>query len=426
MQRVLGVGELLRGLEELRPRDADYWTVEVGEPGAAWAVVRELSLDRLILAGVAAGPGLLALVRAALGHDPGAQEFLTYLRVGFLRWGTCRRCRGGCSGWCGGWRSVGRGAGRARAVSGHRHETCPARACPAGVVPGRRGAGAARGAYDGPCHAHEAVACALVHPEVGAEALGWGEGAGGVAVAAEGGAGRGVGAAVRLPGGAARLRLPARAAGRAGRTVGGGAAGRELGPDPVRCWTRWSVTRRGGWPCTAAHSANASGHQDTVSSGQADLTYGYPIAPPILPGGWPPPVPEICGNSETFTIGLGATRSCAGARCPTAWPPRTWQGGGRRRRRTGRTAAGRAARRPWWRADEGVVDLDHRALLRHQPEDLGGHEVADQAERVGVVHLLDPQPGRGHRGAAGSSWCSGGRGRWRCRRGPSRTGTPAR
>ena len=74
VQRVLGVAEVLRGLEELRPRDADFWTVDVGEPGAAWAVVRELSLDRLILAGVAAGPGLLALVRAALGHDPGVRR----------------------------------------------------------------------------------------------------------------------------------------------------------------------------------------------------------------------------------------------------------------------------------------------------------------------------------------------------------------
>jgi hypothetical protein len=287
VERVLGVGEVGRELAELRARDVDYWSLEVAEPAGAWVVVRELSLDRLILGGVAAGPALLGLVRAALGYDPGAQEFLTYLRSRFPPAGDVAPVPS---------RLLGTVRGLALGSPGEpvTHGLFPgtvtklARLALArqGLYPGEVVVRAARRAYDGAYHAHDALACALVHPDVDGVQLVWEH---------------------------QHRRRGWRSRRKTARVL---AWARRYGylPEPVVCGcrherldaphARWEAVRlAGNWTrilplldevvsdparwlavyrCSQCDRLWA---QDTVSSGHADLTYGYPIAT-ADPAGW--------------------------------------------------------------------------------------------------------------------------------------------
>ncbi|MEV4515246.1 hypothetical protein AB0K00_40605 [Dactylosporangium sp. NPDC049525] len=287
MQRVLDGGEVAREIAGLRPRDTDYWTLEVADPTAAWTVVRELSLDRLTLAGVAAGPELLALVRAALGHDPGAQEFLTYLRSAFppardvppvpeRLLGTVWELALGAPG-----EPVAHGLFPSTVTKLARLALARQGRYPAEVV-----LSAAQRAYDGPYDAHEALACALVHPDVDTGALvwqhtrrgrGWRSRRKTARVLAWG---RRYGyLAEPLVCGCRHERLEApEARWEAVRLAGNWARILPLLDEVAADPARWLAVYR----CSLCERLWA---QDTLSSGHADLTYGYPIATDD-PAGW--------------------------------------------------------------------------------------------------------------------------------------------
>ncbi|GAA3192156.1 hypothetical protein ACFO1B_05115 [Dactylosporangium siamense] len=287
MERVLGPGEVERGLAELRPRDTGFWTVDVAEPGAAWAVVQELPLERLVLAGVAAGPGLLDLVRAALGYDPGAQEFLTYLRGGFPPAGDVPPVPE---------RLIDAGRGLALGAPGEpvAHGLFPSTVTKLSrlalarqrLYPPDTVLEAARRAYRGPYDAHEALACALVHPDVDTDALVWQHTRRGRGWRSRRKTNRVLAWARRhgylaepLVCGCRHERLEAPGA----RWEAARLAANwtrilplldEVAVDPAR----WLAVYR----CSRCERLWA---RDTVSSGHADLTYGYPIATDD-PAGW--------------------------------------------------------------------------------------------------------------------------------------------
>ncbi len=287
MDRVLDAGGLSRALADLRPRDTGFWTLDVADATAAWAVVRELPLDRLVLAGVAAGPGLLRLVRSALGYDPGAQDLLTYLRGPFPPAGdvppvpprllaTAEGLALGVPG-----EPVAHGLFPSTVTKLARLALARQRRYPADPV-----LRAARAAFDGPYHAHDAIACALVHPDVDAAELVW--------------------ALTRRGRGWRSRRKTARVL----------AWARRHGhlPEPLICGCRherlaepragWEALRLAGhwnrilplldpvvsdparwlavYRCSRCERLWAQG---TVSSGHADLTYGYPIVT-ADPAGW--------------------------------------------------------------------------------------------------------------------------------------------
>ncbi|GAB3855468.1 hypothetical protein ACFPIJ_59720 [Dactylosporangium cerinum] len=287
MERLLGPGEVEQGLAGLRPRDTGFWTVDVAEPGAAWAVVRELPLDRLVLAGVAAGPGLLELVRAALGYDPGAQEFLTYLRGWFPPAGDVPpvparlldAVRGLALGAPG--EPVAHGLFPSTVTKLSRLALARHRVYPAGVV-----LEAARRAYSGPYDAHEALACALVHPDVDTDALVWQHTRRGRGWRSRRKTNRVLAWGRRhgylaepLVCGCRHERLEAPGARwEAARLAGNWTRILPLLDEVVSDPARWLAVYR----CSRCERLWA---QDTVSSGHADLTYGYPIAT-TDPAGW--------------------------------------------------------------------------------------------------------------------------------------------
>jgi hypothetical protein len=287
VDRVLDGGEVARELAELRPRDTGYRTLDVADPTAAWVVVRELSLDRLILAGVAAGPRLLTLVRAALGHDPGAQELLTYLRAWFppagdvppvpeRLVGTVRWLALGVPG-----EPVAHGLFPSTVTKLARLALARQRLYPGDVV-----LRAAQRAYAGPYDAHEALACALVHPDVDTGTLVWQHTRRGRGWRSRRKTARVLAWARRL----GYLAEPLVCGCRHERLEAPGArweavrlAGNwtrilplldEVAADPAR----WLAVYR----CSLCERLWA---RDTVSSGYADLTYGYPIATDD-PAGW--------------------------------------------------------------------------------------------------------------------------------------------
>lgn len=297
MERVLGASELAAALAGLRPRDTGFWTLDVAEPErepelvaelvAAWAVVRGLSPDRLVLAGVAAGPGLLGLVRTALGHDPGAQEFLTYLRGPFPPPGDVppvpQRLLGTVEGLALGvpGEPVAHGLFPSTVTKLARLALARQRRYPADVV-----LRSARRAYDGPYHAHDALACALVHPDVDTGALVWEHRRRGRGRRSRRKTARVLAWARRhgylaepLVCGCRHERLEApRTRWEAARLAGNWTRILPLLDPVVSDPARWLAVYR----CSRCERLWA---QDTVSSGHADLTYGYPIATDD-PAGW--------------------------------------------------------------------------------------------------------------------------------------------
>jgi hypothetical protein len=287
VERVLGAGEVSRGLAELRPRDADFWTVDVAEPEAAWEAVRALPLDRLVLAGVAAGPGLLALVRTALGYDPGTQEFLTYLRGGFPPAGDVPpvparlidAVRGLALGAPG--EPVAHGLFPGTVTKLSRLALARQRLYQPGTV-----LEAALRAYTGPYDAHEALACALVHPDVDTDVLVWEHTRRGRGWRSRRKTNRVLAWARRhgylaepLVCGCRHERLEAPGARwEAVRLAGNWTRILPLLDEVVSDPARWLAVYR----CSLCERLWA---QDTVSSGHADLTYGYPIAT-TDPAGW--------------------------------------------------------------------------------------------------------------------------------------------
>ncbi|MFB9178390.1 hypothetical protein ACFFX1_09655 [Dactylosporangium sucinum] len=167
-------GAVERQLLALEPRACDFRVFDVADPVAAWAVLPGLPVERLLLAGTAAGPALLPLLRSALGYDPAVQELLGFLRQRFLPDGAVPPVPARVA-----------PAVRSFALGAPGDPVAP------GLFPGRvtklaRLALAAQGgypaeavraaaehAYDGgrPYHAHDALACALVHPGVDGVAL---------------------------------------------------------------------------------------------------------------------------------------------------------------------------------------------------------------------------------------------------------------
>ncbi|MFF5229124.1 hypothetical protein [Dactylosporangium sp. NPDC000521] len=287
MERVVAAGELRAAVERLRPRDTGHWGLDVdggaAEAGGAWAVVRELPLERLTLLGVAAGPELEKLVRAAYGYDPGAQELLTYLRSAFLPAGDVPPVPE---------RLLGVVRGLALGAPGEvvEHGMFPATVTKLsrlalarqGEYPAEVVVRAAEGAFAGAYHAHEALACALVHPGVDAAAAA-------VLVWASERQRRGHRSRRKT----ARVLAWARRHGYLAEPLVCGCRHERLAApgamwEAVRLAGNWTRIRPlldpvasdpGRWlavfRCSRCERLWA---EDTVSSGHADLTYGYPIA----------------------------------------------------------------------------------------------------------------------------------------------------
>jgi hypothetical protein len=289
VEGVVGAGELAEVVRRLRPRDTDFYRLDVAERDvdAAWAVVRELPLDRLVLAGVRAGPALERLVRAALGYDPAAQAFLSYLQGAFLPPGDVppvplrllATTRGLALGLPGDPVAHGLfpcGVTKLARLALARQRDYPAEAVRAAAV----------AAFDGPYHRHDAFACAVVHPDVDTDALVWQHSR------------RGRGHRSRRK--TARILAWGRRHGYLPEPLICGCRHERLSePDTwweaVRLADNWTrilpiLDRVADDPARrlAVHRCSRCERlwaQDTVTSGQADREYGYPIAT-TDPVGW--------------------------------------------------------------------------------------------------------------------------------------------
>lgn len=269
-----------RQLLALRPRTCGFWVLDVLEPAAAWAVLPGLPVERLLLAGAAAGPALLPLVRSALGYDPAVQELLGFLRQPFPPEGPVPPVPARAEASV---RSFALGAPGDPVAHGLFPSRVTKLARLALAAEGRYAAGpvraAAEHAYDRgrPYHAHDALACALVHPAVDGAPL------------------------------AARHERSARGRRSRRKTAQVLAWARhELYlPPPVTCECRherfrppraqWEAVRLAGtWsrvrPLLSPVSSEGWGRavhrcvrcgrywrEDVLSSGHADLSYGYPL-----------------------------------------------------------------------------------------------------------------------------------------------------
>lgn len=166
-------------LWSLRPRDSDFRRVEVATAPLAIPVVRSLPLWRQLLAASVAGPMLWAAVQAAWAHDAGAGALARFVREPFL---PSRPIPDLPASWLGDVQALALGAPGAPVA----HGLFPSRITKLarlllsydGVYPAELVRNAATAAY-GPershwrrsYHAHDAVACAVVHPSLDARAL---------------------------------------------------------------------------------------------------------------------------------------------------------------------------------------------------------------------------------------------------------------
>jgi hypothetical protein len=161
--------EIAGRLAVLRPRDCVYFCYEVTDAVAAVAALSALPASQRLLAGVAAGPVLWSAVRAVWGDDAVAQALMDYLRGPFPPprgvpvfpaewWDPLRDIALGQPG-----DPVAHGVFPSTPTKLARLALARCGAYPAAAV--LRAADRAY-ARDRRYHAHDAVACALVHPDL--------------------------------------------------------------------------------------------------------------------------------------------------------------------------------------------------------------------------------------------------------------------
>lgn len=83
LERCAGAVELFETLSGLRPRDCDFRIYEIDSATVAGPVLDRLSVTQRLLAGVAAAPILAGAVEAAMAADPWALRLVGYLKCDF-------------------------------------------------------------------------------------------------------------------------------------------------------------------------------------------------------------------------------------------------------------------------------------------------------------------------------------------------------
>jgi hypothetical protein len=169
--RCAGPVELFETLSHLRPRDCDFLIYEIDTAAVAGPVLDRLSITQRLMVGVAAAPILAGAVDAALAADPWALRLVDYLKCDFpperpvpmleSRWLTpLGELAQGSPG-----QQVTHGLFPNTVTKLARLALAHSRYYPAATV-----IDAVEHAYDPgrAYHAHEALACALVCPDVDA------------------------------------------------------------------------------------------------------------------------------------------------------------------------------------------------------------------------------------------------------------------